>query len=208
MRRGCAAICPSGKYYQSSCQEFISSSSHSRNVHEGYQVDDNLSFSNERDTTLLIYRSLKTNSLKLHETITEMSSRMSQLEEALASLQSQVSTDPHPLLMDNNVKVVLAPNTLDEKPPTEEETDVIDSLGTFFIGEKGEVIFHEATATSEVTTFRIIRFLGLMPCINSTYYKYTRATPTCQSIHQVKEACPSHLTSFSLASYSPFPRRL
>jgi len=94
-------------------------------------------------------RSLKTNSLKLHETITEMSARISQLEEALASLQSQVSTDTHPLLEDDNVKVTLAPKISEDKSPTEEETDTIESLGTFFIGEKGDVIFHEATATSE-----------------------------------------------------------
>lgn len=78
---------------------------------------------------------------------------MAQLEEALALLQSQISPDPHPLLEDNNVTVLIAPKApiSNEKLATEEETDVIDSLGTFFIGEKGEVMFHEATATSEVT---------------------------------------------------------
>ncbi|GJJ11196.1 hypothetical protein Clacol_005428 [Clathrus columnatus] len=95
-------------------------------------------------------RSLKTNSLKLHETITEMSSRILQLEEALASLQAQVSTDVHPLLTDDSVKIPLAPKPhAPEKVATEEETDIIDTLGAFSIGEKGEVIFHEATATSE-----------------------------------------------------------
>ncbi|KAF8519663.1 hypothetical protein JB92DRAFT_2808469 [Gautieria morchelliformis] len=112
MRRGCAAICPSGTFMKGT-------------------------------------RSLKTNSLKLHETITEMSSRISQLEEALASLQSQVSSDTHPLLENNNANVILAPTVTNDPPPTEEETDVIDSLGTFFIGEKGDVLFHEATANSE-----------------------------------------------------------
>jgi hypothetical protein len=96
-----------------------------------------------------------------------MSARMAQLEEALASLQSQVSNDPHPLLEDTNVSVLLAPKPSNEKPATDEETDVIDSLGTFFIGEKGDVIFHEATATSEVIIFELLVVLGLTP---STQY--------------------------------------
>lgn len=80
-----------------------------------------------------------------------MSARILQLEEALASLQAQVSTDIHPLLADDHVKVPLAPKLpAPEKVATEEETEIIDSLGAFSIGEKGEVIFHEATATSEV----------------------------------------------------------
>jgi len=84
-----------------------------------------------------------------------MSSRIVQLEEALASLQTQVSPDPHPLLIDDSVKVPLAPKPApapEKVPATEEESDVIDSLGAFSIGEKGEVIFHEATANSEVST--------------------------------------------------------
>ncbi|KAF8573766.1 hypothetical protein K439DRAFT_1665694 [Ramaria rubella] len=125
MRRGCAAICPSGTFIKGT-------------------------------------RSLKTNSLKLHETITEMSSRIVQLEEALGSLQSQISTDPHPLLEDNNVKVPLATKP-SEKPATEEETDIIDSLGAFSIGEKGEILFHEATATTEV-----LRRFGFSS-VHSTY---------------------------------------
>jgi len=94
-----------------------------------------------------------------------MSARISQLEEALASLQSQVSTDTHPLLEDDNVKVTLAPKISEDKSPTEEETDTIESLGTFFIGEKGDVIFHEATATSEVITSQLIQFHSLISCI-------------------------------------------
>lgn len=82
-----------------------------------------------------------------------MSSRILQLEEALATLQSQVSTDIHPLLTENHVKIPLAPKPpTAERAATEEETEIIDSLGAFSIGEKGEVVFHEATATSEVFT--------------------------------------------------------
>lgn len=90
---------------------------------------------------------------------------MAQLEEALALLQSQVSSDPHPLLEDNDVTVILTSKPSHEKPATEEETDVIDSLGSFFIGEKGEVMFHEATATSEVSNFPFVIHLDPIPCM-------------------------------------------
>jgi hypothetical protein len=79
-----------------------------------------------------------------------MSARIVQLEEALAGLQSQVSSDVHPLLENESVKVPIMRKLSPEDPPTEEETDVIDSLGAFSISEEGKIVFHEATATSEV----------------------------------------------------------
>ena len=116
-------------------------------------------------------RSLKTNSLKLHETITEMSARIIQLEEALSSLQSQVSPEPHPLLSEDHIKVPLAPKPqLEKSPMTEEETEVIDSLGAFSIGEKGEVTFHEATANSEVRAdFAFFHLPWLIPLCSGSF---------------------------------------
>ncbi|KAF8517954.1 hypothetical protein BU17DRAFT_49227 [Hysterangium stoloniferum] len=134
VRRGCAAICPSG-----------------------------------RDSVSVYFkRALLTNSLKLNETITEMSARIVQLEEALAGLQSRVSSDVHPLLEDDNVKVPIARKSSLERPPTEEEVNVIDSLGAFSISEEGRVVFHEATATSEIhesTKLLEQGSLSLPPCI-------------------------------------------
>ena len=91
----------------------------------------------------------------------------------MSSLQSQVSTDPHPLLEDNSVKNPLVPKASAETPATEEETDVIDSLGTFSIGERGEIMFHEATATSEVMIDHLpVDFSVLIPWIRSIFYSY------------------------------------
>lgn len=106
------------------------------------------------------YRSLKTNSLKLHETITELSLRIVKLEEALATVQAQVSDEPHPLLLDGTVHIPLAPRKQPEdSEPTyqsknnsdDEETEVIESLGVFSISDRGEVVFHEGTANTEVS---------------------------------------------------------
>lgn len=79
-----------------------------------------------------------------------MNTKMIQLEEALAALQAQVSSEPHPLLDDDTVKVPVAKPT-PETTPSDEETDVIDSVGAFSIGDRGEVIFQESTAATDVS---------------------------------------------------------
>jgi hypothetical protein len=91
----------------------------------------------------------------MHETIGQMSSRISQLEAAIETMQALVSTQPHPLLQDR-AEQGMHPivSTQVRRSPTTPEEDVIKALGAFFIGNKGETTFHEASATSEASFAR------------------------------------------------------
>ena len=106
-------------------------------------------------TLLYSPRSLHSSSTKderlvMHETIGKMSTRISQLEGAIESLQSLVSTQPHPLLHgrdDHSMHPVVS--TQPKKLNSTVEEEVLDALGAFSIGNKGETTFHEASAISE-----------------------------------------------------------
>lgn len=88
----------------------------------------------------------------MHETIGQMSSRISLLETAIEKMQSLVSTEPHPLLQGGDVQAMHPiVSTQPKKPPTTSEEDVVKALGAFSIGDKGETTFHEASATSEAS---------------------------------------------------------
>ncbi|KAF8499931.1 hypothetical protein JB92DRAFT_3124774 [Gautieria morchelliformis] len=101
-------------------------------------------------------RSTKNERLVMHETIGQMSSRISQLEAAIESMQALVSTQPHPLLQGREEQVMHPiVSTQVRKSPSTPEEDVIKALGAFFIGNKGETTFHEASATSEASFARI-----------------------------------------------------
>lgn len=79
---------------------------------------------------------------QLHQKIAEMSQRIRQLEDALAILQSGVSTTIHPLLEEDLLAIKLGPEL---RPPIESEApeeqadnslaDTIDAFGTLAIGE-------------------------------------------------------------------------
>jgi hypothetical protein len=102
-------------------------------------------------------RSNKNDRLVMHETIGQLSSRISLLEAAIEQMQSLVSTEPHPLLQGRDVQAMHpVVSTQPRKPPTTPEEDVVKALGAFSIGDKGETTFHEASATSEAS---------LLPCI-------------------------------------------
>jgi hypothetical protein len=91
---------------------------------------------------------MKNERLVMHATIGKMSSRISQLEEAIGTLQTLVSTAPHPRLQERDLHPIVSTQPKKYPSPTEEE--VIEPLGSFFVGEKGETTFHEASAISEV----------------------------------------------------------
>lgn len=88
-----------------------------------------------------------------------MSVRIVQLEEALATLQSQLFPHPHPLLTDDRVKIPLAPrdSPLKDAPSSDDEAELVSSIGAFSIREKGEVVFHEDTANTEVCQHILLR---------------------------------------------------
>jgi len=88
----------------------------------------------------------------MHEKIGEMSSRITKLKNAIEQLQSLVSTEPHPLLREDGDQVMHpVVNTQPKKPVLTPEEDIIKAFGTFSIGDRGEITFHEASATSEVS---------------------------------------------------------
>lgn len=84
-----------------------------------------------------------------------MSTRIRQLEDALAILQASVADERHPLLSDDLLKIKFGGEALDHKPPPEpaEQTstkEAIDALGTLALGEDGNVTYFGRSAGSEV----------------------------------------------------------
>lgn len=90
----------------------------------------------------------------LHRRIAKMSERIRQLEDALGELQSQHSTEPHPLLRED----LLAVNHKDDESltsPDESGTlshppEVLDTFGTLSITDHGISRFFGPTGGSEV----------------------------------------------------------
>lgn len=86
---------------------------------------------------------------QLHRKIFEMGQRIRQLEDALAILQSSVSTEPHPLLT-NQMLPVEPKSSLGSSNSMNELTDTLDGFGTLTIGDSGEAKYFGASAGSEV----------------------------------------------------------
>lgn len=90
-----------------------------------------------------------------------MSDRIRQLEDAVAILQSTLSSEPHPLLARELLKIkssielhaavdddVAAQGTRKQEP--EEEESVMDAFGTLAIRDDGAATFYGRSAGSEV----------------------------------------------------------
>jgi hypothetical protein len=116
---------------------------------------------------------------KLHQKIAQMSDRIRQLEDALTILQSTLSSQPHPLLSRELMKIkssielhaavdegMLQSQSIgrggngangikQEGDGTEEEEgeSVIDSFGTLAIRDDGAATFYGRSAGSEVSFF-------------------------------------------------------
>lgn len=89
--------------------------------------------------------------------MTQMSSRIHELEDALASLQATVSAEPHPLLDQTPAPVERPRSPIPVATITDNGTMVNDSpddlseaLGYLTIRPFGESQFHGETASSEV----------------------------------------------------------
>ena len=80
-------------------------------------------------------RFILSNTEQLHGEIQSLRGRVKELEAALADLQAQVSTDPHPLLKDT--LVLLSASTSLGKLPQDEEEVLIDTFGSLTIGPDG-----------------------------------------------------------------------
>lgn len=128
-------------------------------------------FSRKRRVLIsLTSRSTKNERLVMHEKIGEMSSRITKLKNAIEQLQSLISTEQHPLLAEDSDQVMHpVVNTQPKKPVTTPEEDIIKAFGAFSIGDKGEVSFHEASATSEVCVSTKVVFNLSDPINGSTF---------------------------------------
>jgi hypothetical protein len=88
----------------------------------------------------------------LHHRISSLSGRIRQLEDALAKLQAERSSDPHPLLHEDFMEMEEEGDS--PMPDTEgvggHVTDVIDALGTLSISDNGISRFFGPTGGSEV----------------------------------------------------------
>ncbi|PVG02749.1 hypothetical protein CPB86DRAFT_780169 [Serendipita vermifera] len=101
------------------------------------------------------------NTKELHDENTALKLRVKQLEQALAELQSHITSDPHPLLVES-----LKTATKDLQPDNEvstnavlEEEELIDTFGSLTIDPKGETTWYGPHAGSEYLIPRTNEYL-------------------------------------------------
>ncbi|KAK7053433.1 hypothetical protein VNI00_004059 [Paramarasmius palmivorus] len=90
----------------------------------------------------------------LHKKIEEMGQRIRQLEDALAIFQASVSTERHPLLRDELLKIKFPPETSSDSPDGIVKTEnahleLADALGTLTLGESGDARYLGRSAGPE-----------------------------------------------------------
>ncbi|KAF8901817.1 fungal-specific transcription factor domain-containing protein, partial [Mucidula mucida] len=88
----------------------------------------------------------------LHRKITDMSTRIRQLEDALAILQASVSSDRHPLLNDDLLRVKFGAEAAKQQqaePLLPPENQAIDALGTLTLTDAGDMRYFGRSAGSE-----------------------------------------------------------
>ncbi|OCH93710.1 hypothetical protein OBBRIDRAFT_790061 [Obba rivulosa] len=92
------------------------------------------------------------NTEELHDKITQLASRVRQLEDALQNAHGQLSNDPHPLLSEDllQIKRPLERESPEEalKEPDPETAEAIDAVGSLSITESGHTKFFGPTANS------------------------------------------------------------
>jgi hypothetical protein len=107
----------------------------------------------------IIHRFVLASTQELHEKITELCSRVRDLEDALRTSHSKNSTEPHPLLTDELLRIK-APLQRESPPRNattisqqEEENnpDAIDSFGTLAINSSGHTNYYGQFANSWVS---------------------------------------------------------
>ncbi|EED78792.1 predicted protein [Postia placenta Mad-698-R] len=99
---------------------------------------------------------------RLHRKIAEMSDRIRQLEDALAILQSSVTRDLHPLLVQDLLKIKSGlelhsaahlqgrvAHSDDDGEQGDEESQYIDAFGTLAVRDDGAAMFYGRSAGSE-----------------------------------------------------------
>lgn len=86
-----------------------------------------------------------------------MSSRIGQLEDALSIVYATVSSDQHPLLEEDLLKVKFAPESHNlpcQIPKRPGASETIDTSGTITLEDNGEMKYYGRSAGSEVRQSR------------------------------------------------------
>lgn len=107
------------------------------------------------DNEPLSSRPMVTDIAQLRSRITEMGNRIRQLEDALAILQSSVSSEPHALLRDELLGIKFGPEKccINKEELQKDTADAIDAFGMLTIGEQGAK-YYGPSAGSEVRRFQ------------------------------------------------------
>lgn len=100
--------------------------------------------------TPLMSRPALSDTEQLHRKIFEMGQRIRQLEDALAILQSDVSTETHPLLANQALPIIKPKSGPGPDAVKDELAETLNGFGTLAIGDSGEVKYFGAIAGSEV----------------------------------------------------------
>jgi hypothetical protein len=129
---------------------------------QGTRYQNILSSANPRGTQVIRFRRfVLADTEKLHSKISQMSDRIRLLEDALAILQSSITSEPHPLLRRDllNIKSSIELHSavrgdqggLQEGEEDDvEESQYIDAFGTLAIRDDGAATFYGRSAGSEV----------------------------------------------------------
>ncbi|KAH8829154.1 fungal-specific transcription factor domain-containing protein [Flagelloscypha sp. PMI_526] len=86
---------------------------------------------------------------KLHSKIHRLRARNIQLEEALASVYSRISNEPHPLLIEGHTQDPDFHDSSVSKAEGGDVQDAIDALGTLAIGDRGQSKYFGPSAGTE-----------------------------------------------------------
>ena len=117
----------------------------------------------------LPHRFVLASTQELHEKISELATRVRELEDALRSSHSHLTSEQHPLLTDEllKIKAPLQRDISHTKTPSsviikEEETnpDIVDSFGSLSISLTGRAKYFGQTANSWVSKFYTLLFYG------------------------------------------------
>jgi hypothetical protein len=108
--------------------------------------------------SLTLHRFVLASTQELHEKITELCSRVRDLEDALRTAHAKSSSESHPLLSDELLRVKaplqreapLRNPTIIHQQEEENNPDVIDSFGTLAINGVGHTSYHSGFANSWV----------------------------------------------------------
>lgn len=98
-----------------------------------------------------LHRSALADSAQLQIRVTEMAERIQQLEAALASSQSMLSNEVHPLLKEELQSIKNTGNANVPAVPKQSVEQIIDALGTMSIGKSGEGKYFGRSAGIEVS---------------------------------------------------------